>query len=91
MPQQSTPSASRSSDSVETTHDEPDAEPTPGEQVRQWARLIAAGEIDWPEELPVEVEAELIRAVRAEQRARIVDLIARLIAADLIRNHESGE
>jgi hypothetical protein len=53
------------------------------ETMERCARLLAAGEMDWPEGLSAEQDAELLAAVRRFRRARLVRLIASRIAADI--------
>jgi hypothetical protein len=53
------------------------------ETLARCARLLAAGEMDWPDGLSKEQEEELLTAVRRWRRARLINLIASRIAADL--------
>ena len=61
----------------------PCAEPISTETLERCAELLAADEIDWPEGLSDEQEADLLAAVRCHRRARLVKFIASRIAADL--------
>jgi hypothetical protein len=75
-----------------------DSDPQRKEQVSaetldRCARLLAAGEMDWPNGLSDEQQAELLAAVRRWRRTRLVKLIASRIAADLAaetRNRAKG-
>jgi len=58
-------------------------EPISAETIERCARLLAAGEIGWPQGFSTEQEATLLAAVRRCRRVRLVKLIASRIAADL--------
>jgi hypothetical protein len=49
------------------------------------ADLIADGQAEWPADLAEPAASELTLAVRRRRRSRLVKLIARLIAADIVR------
>jgi hypothetical protein len=53
------------------------------ETIERCAQLLAAGEMDWPQDFSTEQEADLLTAVRRCRRARLVKFIASRIAADL--------
>ena len=53
------------------------------ETIERCAQLLATDEMDWPEGLSGEQDAELLIAVRRYRRARLVKLIASRIAADI--------
>lgn len=60
------------------------AGPLTPEQIRRWATLIAAGEDEFPPALPPPDRDRLAGEVRALLRERLVDLIARAVARDLL-------
>jgi len=53
------------------------------ETIERCAQLLAGGEMDWPQGLSDEQEAELLAAVRRCRRARLVKFIASRIASDI--------
>ena len=50
------------------------------EQMEHWARLLADGEVEFPDDLPVQQADALAAATRRRRRDRFVKLIARQIA-----------
>ena len=59
------------------------------ETIKRCAQLLAAGEIDWPQGLSAEQEAELLAAARRCRRTRLVKFIASRIAADIARERKA--
>lgn len=62
-----------------TTHNELD--------VAKVAVLVADGEIEWPTDLTDAQAAALSKVVREINRSRLINLVARLIAEDIFRDH----
>ena len=60
-------------------------EAEPPFDIDRWAELLATNRVSWPADICPEIAVRLSRAVRERRRSRLVTLIARLIAADLIR------
>lgn len=58
-------------------------EPHPADRVEQWAVLLTDGEVEWPQDLPADLAAELTIAVRHRRRSGLMRLIAKAIVADL--------
>jgi hypothetical protein len=61
------------------------------DDIARWGGLIAAGEIPFPRGLSPAVEDRLATTVRLCRRERLWQLIARLIASDLLRAPSAGE
>ena len=61
----------------------------PAETLTTCAKLLATGDMDWPADLSDEQRAELLAKVRSFRRARLVKLIASLIAADIAHEREA--
>lgn len=75
-----------------TSFSRPDShntEPVSAETIERCAQLLACGEIDWPQGLSNDQEAELLAAVRRCRRARLVKFIASRIAADIAQESRS--
>lgn len=54
--------------------------------VTRIARLIADGEVDWPEKLTSDQASALTTKIRNLNRSRLIKLVARLIANDMFRD-----
>ncbi len=66
------------------------AEQISAETIEKCAGLLAVGEMDWPEGLSDQQEAELLIAVRRHRRVALVKFIASRIAADIACEARSG-
>lgn len=73
-----------------TTHP-PAADAVLQARIAQWAALFVRGDMCWPTDLTPEANEELCRTVRELQRLRLVKLIARQIAASLVRGNGESE
>ncbi len=58
--------------------------------LRTYARLLAAGEIMWPEGLSPDEAVRLEQMVREHRRKRLVALIASRIAAEIAEDANEG-
>lgn len=53
--------------------------------IDRWADLLATNRVSWPADICPDAADRLSMAVRERRRSRLVSLMSRLIAADLIR------
>ena len=60
------------------------------DQVDRWAKLIAQGQTEFPNELLPADQDELLSTVRRLLRSRMVAFVARVIAFDLQRDPTDG-
>lgn len=60
------------------------------EQMERWARLLADGEVEFPEALPAHQAEVLLAEVRRLRRKRLIRFIARQIARHIKRDLKSG-
>ena len=79
----------------ESTSDRAEA-PTGGQveftdqQMERWARLLADGEVEFPEALSAQQAEALLTEVRRLRRTRLIRFIARQIARHIKRDLKSG-
>ena len=59
-------------------------------QIDRWANMIADGRCDLPDDLAAGDRDRMVIAVRQRLRDRLLQLIARAIAAEIRRDLESG-
>jgi hypothetical protein len=60
------------------------AGPLTADQMARWAKLIADGEVDLPDDLDPKQTEQLLTMVQLRRRARLVRWIAHAIAQDLL-------
>ena len=65
---------------------EPHADPLTDDQLERLARLVAVGEAPEPPDLPPAQRERLVAAVRRIRTGRLMDLIARCVALELMRD-----
>lgn len=73
------------------TNTPPAADAVPQAQTAHWSALFVRGDMRWPTDLTREANEELCRTVRELQRLRLVRLIARQIAASIVRGNGEGD
>ena len=77
--------------SQDAQHPEGEPRTLTAEQVRRWAKLIARGESPMPASLAAESGDQLLKEVRRLRRQHMVNVIARAIARDLMKNRTGME
>ena len=67
---------------------EADEKPDERVDLSRWARLIANGHMSFPTELSPQAQEALARKVSTVRKQRLLNYIARAIAADILRSQE---
>lgn len=61
------------------------------DKIKQLARLIAGGEIKWPDDVTGDLADELTTAVRRHRRAELLRLVGKLIARGILSDRACEE